>query len=85
MLLLSIFASVSAKGNLLEQRLRELRLRDHYAEQFIQILKEGQLKEDACNATDVNDTTGEPTTNRCFGVSCKRDDQCSDNYCVTNP
>jgi hypothetical protein len=31
-MVLSMLATASAKGNLLEQRLRELRLRDRYAE-----------------------------------------------------
>ena len=84
LILLSLAATVSAKGNLLEQRLRELRLRSYYAEQYIQHYQVG-LEDVTCNDTDKNDTTGEPTTNRCLGVKCKRDDQCSDNYCVTNP
>jgi hypothetical protein len=73
LMLFSIAATVSAKGNLLEQRLRELRLRNYYAEQYIQHYEIG-LEEVTCNNTDKNATTGEPTTNRCLGVNCKRDD-----------
>jgi hypothetical protein len=39
------------------------------------------MADECTNETEIG---GQPTTNRCFGVACKRDDQCQDGYCVTN-
>ena len=43
-----------------------------------------QLRDLGCNTTAFNESLGGNLTNRCDGVSCKRDDQCNSTYCVTN-